>query len=115
MSTLSIANEFSKYPAGRYPSDGPNSGERFREEFLMPQLLSALRLGEQVEIVFDGIAGLPSSFLEESFGGVLRVDRSLNSTKMLSVLKFLYADPAFQRYEELIRMYVRNAESDRSV
>jgi hypothetical protein len=64
---LEIAKEFGRFPAGRHYADGPYSGERFREEFLAP----ALREGE-VELVLDGVAGLPSSFLEEAIAGLLR-------------------------------------------
>ncbi len=65
---IEIARDFSRTPAGRYFSDGPASGERFREEFLIP----VLKTSEHVEIKLDGAAGYPSSFLEEAFGGLIR-------------------------------------------
>lgn len=66
---INIERTFSKYPAGRYVSDGPYSGEAFREEHLLP----ALR-GSQGKVIIelDGARGYGSSFLEEAFGGLLR-------------------------------------------
>lgn len=66
--TISIASQFSRVPAGRVRSDGPYSGERFRDEFLVPRL----REGRALRIDFDGARGYGSSFLEEAFGGLIR-------------------------------------------
>jgi hypothetical protein len=65
---LSVANEFSKSPAGRFPTDGPNSGERFRDELLYP----ALKNGDKVEVDLNGVLTMGSSFLDEAFGGLVR-------------------------------------------
>ena len=67
-STITIAKDFSPYPAGRFCSDGPNSGERFREEFLLPNI----EQGTNTTIIFNGARGYGSSFLEEAFGGLVR-------------------------------------------
>lgn len=66
--TINVAKEFSKYPGGRYLADGDFSGERFREDWLMP----ALKAYQQVTIQLDGTLGYGSSFLEEAFGGLVR-------------------------------------------
>ncbi|MDO6384691.1 STAS-like domain-containing protein [Uliginosibacterium sp. 31-12] len=63
-----IASDFSKTPAGRYLTDGPASGQRFRDELLAPALISF----DSVEVVLDGTTGYGSSFLEEAFGGLIR-------------------------------------------
>jgi hypothetical protein len=65
---IKVAEDFSRYPAGRYRTDGQWSGERFREEWLRP----ALSKGERVVIMLDGAEGYGSSFLEEAFGGLVR-------------------------------------------
>lgn len=65
---LSIAREFSRYPAGRFRTDGPWSGQKFREEVLLP----ALGDRTPVTVDLDGTAGYGSSFLEEAFGGTVR-------------------------------------------
>jgi len=72
---LSIAETFSRYPAGRYRSDGPFSGERFREELLVPALLEADSAGSELVVQLDGTTTYSSSFLEESFGGLVRSKR----------------------------------------
>jgi hypothetical protein len=69
VTALNIAVEFSRYPFGRYRSDGPYSGERFREEFLMPALQ---RDDQALKVILDGAVGMGSSFLEEAFGGLVR-------------------------------------------
>ena len=63
-----IAETFSPYPAGRFTDDGDFNGTTFRREHLVP----ALRDFDRVEVVFDGVAGFGSSFLEEAFGGLIR-------------------------------------------
>lgn len=68
MTTISIANDFSRYPAGRYESDGPFSGEAFRR-ILVEKLIEC----RQVTVAMDGTLGYGSGFLEEAFGGLVRV------------------------------------------
>ena len=67
-SKINIAQDFSRYPAGRFKDDGPASGQAFRETFLMPALESKTSL----IIELDGTRGYGSSFLEEAFGGAVR-------------------------------------------
>ncbi|MCY4289621.1 MAG: STAS-like domain-containing protein [Aestuariivita sp.] len=66
--TIDVANEFNRWPAGRFRRDGRYSGERFREELLVP----ALKKQGTVTIEMDGAAGYGPSFLEEAFGGLIR-------------------------------------------
>lgn len=68
MNQVSIADDFSPTPGGRFNRDGPYSGEAFRQRFLEPPL----DRGEDVDVFLDDVAGLPSSFLEEAFGGIFR-------------------------------------------
>jgi len=65
---VDVAAQFDRYPFGRYPSHGPNNGERFREEFLVPDL----RQGVKLTIDLSHADGLAPSFLEEAFGGLVR-------------------------------------------
>lgn len=68
MSVISVARDFTRYPAGRYKQNGETSGEAFRERFLE----EPLKKGEQITVDFDGTVGYGSSFLEEAFGGLVR-------------------------------------------
>lgn len=70
---INLGRDFSRYPAGRYLTDGPYSGEKFRAEFLVPILSGST---EKVVIELDGARGLGSSFLEEAFGGLVRLGYS---------------------------------------
>lgn len=65
---IDIAEQFSDMPYGRYEIDGPDNGERFRKDFLVP----ALKGNNTVLIFMDGAMGYGSSFLDESFGGLVR-------------------------------------------
>ena len=67
--TINIAKHFYDAPAGRFPEDGDYNGERFREEYLVP----ALRENNEVLVDMDGTEGYGSSFLEEAFGGLVRL------------------------------------------
>lgn len=69
MKTISIAKDYSTVPAGRFHSDGDHSGEGFRDNLLAP----ALKEHQQVVVDFDGTEGYGSSFLEEAFGGLVRI------------------------------------------
>ncbi len=63
---VDVCLDFSKSPAGRFRTDGPNSAERFREDYLVP----ALRHGVPVLVCLDHTLGFSSSFLEEAFGNL---------------------------------------------
>lgn len=72
---IDVAKQFSPYPSGRFPDDGNYNGQRFRVEFLEPALKSARSsgCGEKVVVDIDGVRSFGSSFLEESFGGLIRL------------------------------------------
>jgi len=65
---INVAKDFSRYPAGRFKTDGPYSGEGFRNQYLVPILKS----NSKAKINLDGTRGYGSSFLEEAFGGLVR-------------------------------------------
>ena len=65
--------EFTTRPGGRYRSQGPHSGEEFREEHLKPALDRAEHGGWHVDVDMRGTEfGAPVGFLEEAFGGLVR-------------------------------------------
>lgn len=68
MKTIRVT-DFSEFPGPRYESLGPNSGQKFRKEVLLPAISE---FSGEIEIVLDGVFGYGSSFLEEAFGGLIR-------------------------------------------
>ncbi len=97
---ISIAKDFSPSPAGRYLEDGPYSGAAFRDEILIP----AINQYDTITIDLDGTSGYGSSFLEETFGGLVRkgFDRKVLETK----LKF---HSSRQSYPSRIWKYIEKA------
>ena len=85
---INIAQDYSETPGARYISDGPFSGEEFRDKLLEPRYLNCLPLGIKLIIDFDGAYGYPITFLEEAFGGLVRKGYSvidlLNNTIFVS-------------------------------
>lgn len=100
MIKISISRDFSNFPAGRMRTDGADSGQRFREDFLIP----ALAKGD-LEITLDA-EGYGSSFLEESFGGLIRLGHV--GAKLRKQIAFVTDDPTL---ETEIWQYVDDAEA----
>lgn len=82
MTTLSVAQQFSKFPGGRFRRISENSGEEFRERLLEP----AVKGDEKVIVNLDGVVGYGSSFLEEVFGGIVRAMRWMSRDQVNSHL-----------------------------
>ena len=68
--TINVAKDFSRYPSGRYVEDSRFSGQRFRNDFLIP----SLRNYDCVIVEIDGTLGYGSSFLDEAFGELRRAN-----------------------------------------
>lgn len=71
MKKIIIKDDYTDSPGGRLKTQGPKSGEDFREKILEPTL-NGLEDGERVLVDFDGTFGFATSFLEEAFGGLAR-------------------------------------------
>ena len=69
MTEFKLAEEFSECVGGRYKSHGPKSGEELRDDHLIPKLCEA---EDGLVVNLDGVMGLPPSFAEEAFGGLVR-------------------------------------------
>ncbi len=68
--TYVVSKEFSDAPGGRFRTDGPLSGEEFRETILKELLQT--HSGTKILVDLDGGFGYAPSFLEEAFGGLAR-------------------------------------------
>ena len=69
---IKVVNDFTSTPGARYEEQGPFSGELFRNKILYPKFIEAMDNGEELIVDLDGGYGYGSSFLEESFGGLVR-------------------------------------------
>jgi hypothetical protein len=101
---FSIAREFSAFPGGRKRDDGPFNGARFRDDFLRP----LLEQNDEVVLNLDGLAGLPSSFWEEVFGGLIRQEL-LPVGQVGGRLKVRTSEPELQIYIPMAYKYARDA------
>ena len=70
--TISVVRDFASCPFGRYRKDGDRSAEVFRDE----QLIPAIRQHDCVVVDLSGYNYYGSSFLEETFGGLVRAGYS---------------------------------------
>ncbi len=84
---IKVCDKFSDTPGGRKKSEGPLSGELFREEILEKALKEAIQSGDKLVVDLDGGYGYPPSFLDESFGGLARIygaNMVLNNIEIIS-------------------------------
>ena len=109
---INIAEEFSRHPSGRVPSDGPDNGERFRQEHLIPALKAALATKDSGRVVvdIDGCRSFGSSFLEEAFGGLSRVP-SFPFHDAVKLLKIRCTKPHLKIYHDAILHYLNEART----
>lgn len=82
--TISISQDFTETPGGRFKSDGPGSGEEFLESHLLP----ASKKGKPLKICLDGLYGMPPSFRDEAFGGLVRVLSVEEGERVLREISF---------------------------
>ncbi|MCL6262758.1 STAS-like domain-containing protein [Craterilacuibacter sp. RT1T] len=81
MKIIYIARDFTDTPGGR--EKGAFTGVMFRENLLIP----ALRDHSKVIVDLSDVIGFGSSFLEESFGGLIRAGFSLKDLKNKLVIQ----------------------------
>jgi len=77
---IDIAKDFSDTPGPRYSKEGDFPGELFRKEVLLPKLKEAIELDVKLIVNLDGTEGYASSFLEESFAGLVSKEKIDYST-----------------------------------
>ncbi len=71
--TLNVAKEFSPTPGFRTKDEGPFPAVDFRDKLLFPKLKDAIENDDILLVDLDGSSGYGTSFLEEAFGGLIRV------------------------------------------
>lgn len=98
---IDVGKDFTRFPAGRTSSDGPFSGEAFRDKLLRP----ALDRHAPVIIQLDSALGYGSSFLEEAFGGLVRL--GYDKSVLGELLQLETSDPLLR---EEIEGYIKSAK-----
>lgn len=87
----SIAKQYTDLPGGRYRLNGSFSGEEFRDDILIKLLEKCIKNEEELIINLDGVYGFPPSFLEETFGGLIRCC-NYTEKELRRTLKFISKD-----------------------
>jgi hypothetical protein len=96
--------DYTKFPSVRYKADGPSSGEQFRDDHIVP----ALNLHYQIIIDLNGVPGYPTSWIEEAFGGLVRV----NKFKVNDLRARLLLDITDRLQEAEIWLHIEGADGD---
>ena len=91
MNVIKIANDFSKSPGPRYKWQGRFSGQKFREDLLIPELKN-LKENEKIAVDLDGTDGYVSSFLDEAFGVLIDLNYDVEKIKIISREEPRYKD-----------------------
>jgi len=79
---ISLVKDFSEFPGGRLKKDGPFSGEEFRERFLV----KAIAEGNPLIIDLNGAYSIPPSFLDESFGSLVKLHGIILVKKLFRII-----------------------------
>ena len=106
MLSIKICKDFSDIPGGRYISEGEYSGELFRDTLLLGKYREAKEKNTTLQVDFDGCYGFGTSFLEEAFGGMVRV---YHEHGLLS--RLLIVSTEDETIPENIKKYVEEAEA----
>ncbi|MGS0534493.1 STAS-like domain-containing protein [Pseudoalteromonas sp. SaAl2] len=80
MKTINVKDRF-PCPGPRYKKLGTGSGEEFRK-----WIIKELKHDPKLTINLDGTIGYGSSFLEESFGGLIRANISEETVKAINLI-----------------------------
>ena len=98
-------SEYSTTPGGRFISDGEYSGEDFRTKILLPKYEEAIKTDEKIFVDLDDCYGMPTSFLEEAFGGLVRLKKDRKIGEILEIKSEDRPDLV-----EKVKGYIRDAE-----
>lgn len=83
---ISISRDYTTTPGARYRKDGKYSGEDFREKYLEP--LFNEESDEEIVINLDGVEGYSTAFLEEVFGGLVRLFGKKVVLKRIKIISY---------------------------
>lgn len=105
MYKIKISTDFSTTPGARHKEEGPYPGDEFRDSILIPKYKAAVENKQNLVVDFDGCYGYATSFLEESFGGMVR---KLRQRGILDHIELISNEDS--SIVELVKQYVKEAE-----
>ena len=111
MLQIEVGKDFSRTPGGRYITDGPDSGQLFRDRYVVPALKQAISDSTKLVIILDGPRGYLSSFLEETFGGLIR-HGLFTHQELKEHLDVQANDPFYQPYKILALRYISESKRE---
>ena len=104
-----LANLYGPFLGARFREDGEASGQEFREDYILPAL-HKLADGQRLVINIDATS--PSaSFLEECFGGLIRVE-GLERDLILAKIVIEAESEAAQEFKKLAMTFIDEAEAN---
>ena len=106
---LKVSKVFSECPGGRYESQGPYSGEEFRNNYLIPTYDICRERQENLIVDLDGGYGYGCGFIEESFGGMVRCGYS--GKELLKNIEYISEDEI--GLPDKIRNYIKEADKNK--
>lgn len=101
---ITVGTDYTTAPGGRFKDHGEFSGQDFRDRILAP----ALRENEHLTVYLDGTAGYAGSFLEEAFGGLIRVCK-FSYRDLTDRLQVRAKDNRYAIYVRMVQQYLRDA------
>lgn len=104
---IKVRTDFSESPGPRRPDEGDNSGEEFRKTILLPALQKAIKNNVKLIVDLDNTDGFGTSFLEESFGGLIR-HNGYTEAQLKNTLVFISNE--WVDYIDEINLYIAIAE-----
>lgn len=107
--TISVANDFSVYPAGRTPKDGEYNGECFRK-----LIKRHINEGTHLTVKLDGTRGYGSSFLEEAFGGLIR-ETGMSYEEFREKIEIISDERDFDFYCEMSYQFAERAAKGNAI
>ena len=107
METLTIATDYSEFPGGRYSKDGIGNATEFREKHLVPML----EKNKPFIIDLNGIVSYPVSFIDEAFGGLVRMKR-YSAEQLLKLINFHSTDDSLLGTVDLIKQHIQKPDEE---
>ncbi len=103
---IKVSTDFTVSPGPREVKQGDFSGELFRQNVLLKAYKVSKENKEQLIVDLDDVYGYFESFLEESFGGLVRVDKVDKNDLLSRLVLISHDDPSLI---ERIKSFIEEA------